>query len=207
MSPPGLHRTGQHIGVFGGAFDPPHKAHVALARTAVQQLGLDRLLVIPTGFAWHKARTLTAAHHRIAMCKLAFGDLPVAQVDERETRRDGPTYTADTLQELKAENPGATLYLLIGEDQAAALGTWHRLDEVLRTAIICVAERADFKRSPEPNGLRNLDIPDFRVLQMPPIPLSATEIRQKAAQHHNIAPLVFDSVARYIDQHHLYRSA
>ena len=207
MSPAQAQRAGQHIGVFGGAFDPPHKAHVALAHTAVQQLGLDKLLVIPTGFAWHKTRPLTEARHRIAMCKLAFADLPVAQVDARETLRTGPTYTADTLQELKAENPGATLYLLIGEDQATALGTWHRLDEVLRNAIICVAARADFKASPESIGLKKLEIPEYRELQMPPIPLSATEVRQKAEQHQNLAPLVFDSVARYIDQYHLYRSA
>ena len=207
MTATGAQGQGLHIGIFGGAFDPPHKAHAVLAQTAVQQLGLDRLLIIPTGFAWHKARPLSPAHHRIAMCKLAFSDLAVAQVDARETRREGPTYTADTLQEVKAENPGATLYLLIGEDQASALGTWHRLDEVLRSAIICVAARADFKESPKSDGLSKLEIPDFRVLQMPPFPLSATEIRHKAEQHQNLAPLVFDSVARYIDQNHLYQSA
>lgn len=199
--------SGQHIGIFGGAFDPPHQAHVALAKTAVEQLGLDRVFIIPTGFAWHKARTLTPAHHRIAMCNLAFEGLPLAQVDARETRRDGATYTADTLREIKSENPGATLYLLIGEDQAAALGTWHRLDEVIGSAIICVAARADFKVDAGSDGLTHLAIPDLRVLQMPPIPLSATEIRHKVQTHQNLAPLVFDSVARYIDQHHLYQSA
>ena len=198
---------GQRIGVFGGAFDPPHKAHVALAQAAAQQLALDKLLIIPTGSAWHKARTLSEARHRIAMCELAFAGVPGAQVDDRETRRSGPTYTADTLQELKAENPNAALYLLIGEDQAQALGSWHRLDEVLRNAIICVAARADFEPNPNSNGFKKLEIPDVRVLQMPQIPLSATEIRLKAEQQLNIAPLVFDSVARYIDQHHLYHSA
>jgi len=199
--------SGQHIGVFGGAFDPPHKAHVALAETALEQLGLDRLFIIPTGFAWHKTRTLTPAHHRIAMCKLAFAGLPLAQVDARETRRDGATYTADTLREIKSENPDATLYLLIGEDQAAALGTWHRLDEVIRSAIICVAARADFKGDASTDVLSHLEIPDLRVLHMPPFHLSATEIRRKAQSHQDLAPLVFDSVARYIDQHHLYQSA
>jgi nicotinate-nucleotide adenylyltransferase len=199
------HSPALRIGVFGGAFDPPHRAHVALAQAALQQLQLDTLLVIPTGFAWHKSRTLTAASHRIAMCKLAFADLVIAQVDERETRRSGPTYTADTLQELKAENPGARLYLLIGQDQAVALRTWHRLDEVVRDATICVAARADFNASGSPNGPETLAIPDLRVLQMPPIPMSATEVRHQAEQHHDLVPLVFDSVARYIDQYHLYQ--
>ena len=207
VTPADRQGSGPHIGIFGGAFDPPHQAHMALAKAAVEQLGLDRLCIIPTGFAWHKTRTLTPANHRIAMCKLAFEGLSLAQVDARETRRDGATYTADTLLEIKSENPGATLYLLIGEDQAAALGTWHRLDEVRRSAIICVAARADFKGDASTDGLTHLEFPDLRVLRMPPFHLSATEIRHKAQAHQNLAPLVFDSVARYIDQHHLYQSA
>ena len=73
----------RRIGIFGGAFDPPHLAHVALAQAAVTQLGLDELRVFPTGQAWHKARALTGAAHRLAMAKLAFGAVPGAVVDDR----------------------------------------------------------------------------------------------------------------------------
>jgi len=103
--------------MFGGAFDPPHLAHRALAEAALDQLGLDALHMMPTGQAWHKARSLTSAEHRIAMCQLAFDDLPRTRIDTRETTRQGPSYTADTLAELAREYPGATLYLVLGADQ------------------------------------------------------------------------------------------
>jgi len=113
----------RRVGLFGGAFDPPHAAHVALARAAVEQLQLDRLHIAPTGVAWHKPLVLSAAADRLAMCRLAFGDLPGIVIDARELRRDGPSYTIDTLTELRAEYPQAELFLQIGADQAAAFHT------------------------------------------------------------------------------------
>ncbi len=91
------------VGMFGGSFDPPHWAHRALAETALGQLALDRLHILPTGQAWHKARALSPAEHRVAMCKLAFGGLLNVNFDEREIHRDGPSYTADTLRELRSK--------------------------------------------------------------------------------------------------------
>ena len=114
------------LGMFGGAFDPPHMAHRVLAQAAVDQLRLDELRVFPTGQAWHKERTLTPAQHRLAMAQLAFEDLPKVVVDARELQRAGATYTIDTLRELSAEHPGAELFLVMGEDQAAAFTTWRR---------------------------------------------------------------------------------
>lgn len=112
------------IGVFGGSFDPPHAAHLTLARSALQHLALDRLLILPTGQAWHKQRTLSPAHHRLAMAKLAFGDLARVAIDAREIDRPGPSYTIDTLREIAADWPGAELFLLIGEDQARNWQHW-----------------------------------------------------------------------------------
>src|SRR5690606_20992264 len=83
----------RRIGLYGGAFDPPHEAHRAMAEAALAQLGLDLLLILPTGQAWHKSRPLTAAAHRLAMSRLAFSDLPHTRIDDREMRRNGPTYT------------------------------------------------------------------------------------------------------------------
>jgi len=82
--------------MFGGAFDPPHLAHRALAQAAIEQLQLDVLRVLPTGQAWHKSRPLTAASHRLAMSRLAFDGLPQVRLDDREIRRAGPSYTLDT---------------------------------------------------------------------------------------------------------------
>jgi nicotinate-nucleotide adenylyltransferase len=197
----------KRIGVFGGAFDPPHQAHLALATTAMAQLQLDELRVLPTGQAWHKARDLSPAEHRLAMVRLAFADLPGVVVDDRETRRAGPSYTVDSLREIQAEQPGAELFLLIGEDQARALATWHDWQTVVQLAIICVAARAHLTGAkpqfmPQ-NGLGNR----FLRLEMPSLTVSATEIRSRFAAHQSVAPLVCEPVARYIDQHHLYQIA
>ena len=157
----------RRVGLFGGAFDPPHGAHVALARAAVEQLGLDRLHVAPTGMAWHKAQTLSAAAHRLAMCRLAFGGLPKVFVDDRELRRDGPTYTIDTLAELRAQYPGAELFLQIGADQAAAFHTWRRAGEIVDMAVISIAVRADVEPCAFPFGGRGQR--DEGVLPLPPL--------------------------------------
>ena len=197
----------KRIGVFGGAFDPPHNGHLALAQTAIAQLQLDALHIVPTGQAWHKSRNLTAADHRLAMARLAFGHLAQVVVDERELARAGPTYTVDTLLELGAVYPVAKLFLLVGLDQALALQTWHRWREIAHLATICVAARAD-----SAGNLGSLDtllpfFPGLKRLDMPSVAISATDIRSRLARHESIAALVFEPVARYIDTHHLYQSA
>jgi nicotinate-nucleotide adenylyltransferase len=129
------------LGVFGGAFDPPHLAHHALAQAALAQFQLNQLLVMPTGQAWHKSRDLTAPEHRLAMSRLAFADVPQVQVDARETQRTGPTYTFDTLTELRQEHPHAELFLFIGSDQARAFHTWHQWQGILKLATVVEARR------------------------------------------------------------------
>jgi nicotinate-nucleotide adenylyltransferase len=91
----------QRIGILGGAFDPPHQAHVAMAEAAIAQYQLDELRIIPTGEAWHKPRHLSSAEHREAMTRLAFGQLPKVVIDCVELHRVGPSYTIDTLRTLK----------------------------------------------------------------------------------------------------------
>ena len=197
----------QRLGVYGGAFDPPHRGHWALAQAALAQLQLDELRVFPTGHAWHKVGAMSDASHRIAMAQLNFAPDPRVVVDARETLRSGPSYTVDTLAELAAENPQAQLYLVIGEDQARALPTWHRWEALSGFAIICVAARADSTGAYGLfDSLRSL-VPGLVRLEMPLVSASATEIRRKVALGQDIAPLVFDPVARYIEQHHLYQSA
>ena len=139
-TPPDVTRP-LRLGILGGAFDPPHRTHVALAELAVQQLALDQLLIIPTGQAWHKSRPLSAAHHRVAMCELAFGGLSKIQLDPREIRRPGPTYTADTLNELHQAQSPCDLFLIIGGDQARAFATWQAWESILKNATICIADR------------------------------------------------------------------
>lgn len=197
----------RRIGVFGGTFDPPHIAHVALARAAIEQLRLDVLLVIPTGEAWHKSRALTPAVHRLEMTYLAFSDLDSVVVDPRETLRSGPSYTVDTLLELRTEYSRSQIFLVLGEDQAQALGSWHRISEIPEIATICVAERAGFTRADGTFSALSAEIPGLRRFEMPPLEVSSTDIRSRLVHGQAVAPLVFDPVARYIAQHHLYRTA
>ncbi len=192
------------VGMFGGAFDPPHTAHRALVEAALQQLQLDRLHVVPTGQAWHKPRQLSDVTQRIAMAELAFGDLPRVVVDTRETQRSGPSYTVDTLRELQSVYPAAQLYLCMGEDQALALPTWHDWQGVLQRAIVCVAARQGADAAPFQPPAAYLD--RFLTLRFAAQPVSATAIRAQAAAGDSITPLVGDAVARYIDSHRLYQA-
>lgn len=207
--------TPRRIAVFGGAFDPPHGAHLALAQAAVTQLQLDELRVIPTGQAWHKTRALSPAHHRLAMTRLAFASCPQAVVDEREMQRTGDTYTFDTLQALRLEQPDAQWWLLIGEDQALRFTTWHRWRDILTQVQLVVAQR------PEPaaqagedeglglqgqwhNALPNEVRQNMQVLRWTPQSVSATAIRRAVQMGQDTSAGLPPPVLQYIQQHHLY---
>jgi nicotinate-nucleotide adenylyltransferase len=194
------------LGVFGGAFDPPHNAHVALAQAAVEQLQLGELRVLPTGHAWHRAQGLTAPEHRLAMARIAFGSLPRTVIDERELRRAGPSYTIDTLRELQAERPAAQLFLVLGEDQAITITRWHEWEAVLALAALCVAARPDARAHAD---LVPAGVPapaKVQTLRLPSMPESATEVRARLAQRQSIAHLVPPGVASYIERHYVYQN-
>jgi nicotinate-nucleotide adenylyltransferase len=138
---------------------------------------------------------------------MTFVPIPAVVVDPRETLRTGPTYTVDTLREIAGENPGSQLYLIIGQDQALALPTWQRWEELPSLAIICVAARANSTGVNTSFDALKTYIPRIIRLEMPASPLSATTIRHAVALGQNVESLVFEPVARYIERHHLYRSA
>jgi len=190
------------LGVFGGSFDPPHLAHVALAHAALHQLNLERLLVLPTGQAWYKTRSLSPAAHRLSMTQAAFSELPEVSVDGRELSRPGPTYTVDTLRELRAEFPAMQLCLIMGADQSAALPTWREWQAICQLAIICIADREGQHSVAIPSEV--LEQARIEHLLMPRMPLSATDIRSRVAAGLGIAHLVPQGVARYIENNHLY---
>ncbi|WP_235581093.1 nicotinate (nicotinamide) nucleotide adenylyltransferase [Pseudorhodoferax sp. Leaf265] len=195
------------VGVYGGAFDPPHNTHVDLVRAAMARWQLDRLHVLPTGQPWHRPRQPTDAVHRLVMAELAFEGIPGVVVDAREIERTGPSYTVDSLRELQIGYPRARLHLLIGSDQARALTSWHAWQEIVKLATLCVAARVD---DAAPQGqVPDLALPGATIdfLQTVPVATSATEIRQRVAAGQGIAHLVPPAVAGYIDQHHLYRTA
>jgi len=194
----------RRVGILGGAFDPPHLAHVALARSAIKQLQLDALRVVPTGQAWHKPRQLTPALHRLAMARLAFAGLPLAYVDACETQRQGPSYTVDTLREMQRAEPQTQWFLIIGADQAAALTSWQHWQEIVQSATICVADRPHSTGAKGQFDAELAFAQQFVHLDLPALDVDATSIRKAVSAQQNVAPLVGASVARYIADHHLY---
>lgn len=200
--------TPRRVGLFGGSFDPPHLAHLALARLAHQALALDELRWLPAGQPWQKAgRTLAPAEHRAQMVSLLIQDEPGMLLDRRELLRSGPSYTIDTVRELAAEQPGAELFLVIGQDQYANLATWHQAADLLRRVTLAVAGR-EGQPLAAPAALAG--VPHQVVaLDLPRMDISSTALRREAAAQTPgaLAPLVGGAVARYIDQHRLYRAS
>jgi nicotinate-nucleotide adenylyltransferase len=187
------------VGLFGGTFDPPHVAHLALARAALGALKLDQVRWIPAGQPWQKARSITPAAHREAMLRLAIAQEPRFVLDRIELEREGPSYTLDTVRALR---PLGDLVLVIGADQYAGLHTWHGWQEVLGLVTLAVANRPGPMPPVHPEVLRF----PHRVVPLPMLDISATEIRSRVAQGLPIDSMVPPAVASYIDLHHLYKT-
>ncbi len=197
----GTRLSGRRIGLFGGTFDPPHNAHLALARLALAELALDELRWIPAGQPYQKARAITPAAQREAMVREAIAGEPRFVLERCELERSGPSYTIDTVRELQAREPGARWFLLIGQDQYAGLPSWRDWRELLARVSLAVAQRPG-AAAPADAELRAVPV---AALALPPMEVSATVIRARAAAGAPITDLVPPGVASYIDRHHLYR--
>jgi len=188
--------------LFGGTFDPVHNGHVEMARAAHAELSLTELILIPAGNPWQRGRLpIASGEARLTMLRLAFG--AEAHIDVRELHRAGPTYTVETLTELRKERPDCEWHWLIGSDAFARLGTWHRAAELPRLAKFVVAARAGEGVAP-PSMLA----PDgYRVLQAAPPPVSSTVIRERRSSGKSIRGFAPDAVCDYIEQNKLYLSS
>jgi nicotinate-nucleotide adenylyltransferase len=193
----------RRIGLFGGSFDPPHRAHVALARSALDGFGLDEVRWIPAGRPWQKTRVITPAADREAMVRLAIAGEPCFVLDRIELERAGPSYTLDTVRALQAA-PGASQVgewvLLIGADQYAGLHTWQDWPELLSRVTLAVANRPGPVPAPHPDVQRH----PHRVLPLAMLDISSTDVRERIARGAPIDDLVPPEVARYIERHALY---
>lgn len=202
-----LNASGPATGLFGGSFDPVHLAHLSLARCALDQLGLDRLLWLPAGRPWQKlqqgsGRGLASPAHRRAMVELMIAGEPRFAVDDSELERDGASYTIDTVRARLAADPGEQLFLLIGQDQYARLHTWREWQALLGLVTLAVAARdGDAVQAPPELAA----VPHrLRVIAMPAMACSSTQVRELASRGEDIRPMVGDAVAGYIARHRLY---
>jgi len=187
------------LGIFGGTFDPPHIGHLIVAQDAWAALGLDRVIFVPAASPPHKLRSgITPPALRLEMLKAAVAGDPRFEVDDLELRRAGPSYTVDTLRELRARYPAASLFFLLGSDQFRELRSWREPDEIARLARLVVLSRGGAE-SEGPS-----EFPHLR-LRVTRIDLSATEIRARVAAGEPIRYLVPDGVAEIVSRAKLYR--
>ena len=195
------------IGILGGTFSPIHDGHLRLAKTYQQELGLEKMLLIPTYQPPHKeSRELAGAEHRLEMCRLACKEDPRYKVCDLEIRRGGKSYTADTLRELSRLYPENRWVLLMGEDMFLTMQTWREPEKIWQMADICAAPRssegmprlAAYAQELEKQGGRTV-LEDVEYL-----PVSSTMVRGAVKRRESIGGLVPAAVAEYIHQHHLY---
>ena len=196
------------IGVLGGTFDPIHVGHVAKAKQAQAQLGLEYVVFTVAGEPWMKRsenHPITPAAHRLEMVRLALSTHPGLEADDRELLRSGPTYTADTLEELAEENPGARLFLLLGSDCLPSLPDWSRPERLLDLATVTVLERPGVELDLGPlEKLRAGASDQAYVLSGQQVELSSSELRRGMATGRLPSGSIDSAVARYIVRHRLY---
>jgi nicotinate-nucleotide adenylyltransferase len=192
--------------MVGGTFDPIHLGHLAAARAAIDCAALDRLLFIPSGRPPHRDGAVASAEQRLQMCRLALDGDPRFGVSDIEIRREGLSYTADTLQQLTHEHPGDELFLVLGWDAARLFSSWHRPDEVRSLASVVVVTRPG-SSAPDATELQAAGLdPKTTILCVRPTPdISGSALRREIAEGRAVGDRLPEAVARYIAKNRLYR--
>lgn len=188
------------VGVMGGTFDPIHHGHLVAASEVAQWFDLDEVIFVPTGQPWQKSG-VSQSEHRYLMTVIATASNPRFTVSRVDIDRSGPTYTIDTLRELKAQRPDADLYFITGADAITQILSWRDHDELWDLAHFVAVSR--------PGHVLNTDgLPteDVSQLEIPALAISSTDCRDRVRQGHPVWYLVPDGVVQYIAKHHLYRS-
>jgi nicotinate-nucleotide adenylyltransferase len=196
------------VGILGGTFNPPHLGHLVAAQEAYRELDLDQVMLIPAGIPPHKpVDDEPGPEHRLELCRLAVGDDERFTVSDLELRRDGPSFTVDTLNLLRSQSPSDDLYLILGGDIAAGLPKWHEPERVLELATVAIAKRRGTAKAAVDEALAQLKGGErARFFQMPRIGISSTMVRRRVRAGQPIRYFVPDGVMHYIETHGLYRS-
>lgn len=191
---------GTRIGVMGGTFDPIHNGHLVAASEVAHSFGLDEVIFVPTGIPWHK-QEVTPSEHRYLMTVIATASNPQFSVSRVDIDRKGPTYTIDTLRDLKRERPDAELFFITGADAVAQILSWRDHDELWELAHFVAVSRPGHVLSTDglPSG-------DVSQLEVPALAISSTACRERVRENEPVWYLVPDGVVQYIAKHHLYRS-
>jgi nicotinate-nucleotide adenylyltransferase len=192
-----------NTGLLGGTFDPPHNGHVALARAALEELELERLVVMVAGRPPHK-ETGTDPETRFRLASAAFGEMPQVELSRDELDRSGPAYTLDTAREL--ERRYGDVGVIVGGDMFASFPSWHEPDGILEHARLAVAARPGTPRERFDAVLQELARPDrVTFFELAPVEASSTEVRRRVAAGEPFGDLVPEAVAALIEELGLYR--
>ncbi|WP_423816713.1 nicotinate-nucleotide adenylyltransferase [Rothia nasimurium] len=189
------------LGVMGGTFDPIHHGHLVAASEAAAIMGLDEVVFVPTGNPWQKAnQKVTDPEHRLLMTVIATAPNPAFTVSRVDVDRDGPTYTIDTLRDLKAQRPNAELFFITGADAMSQITTWKDADKMWDLATFVAVTRPGHE----------LEVPEeaagrVHVLEIPAMAISSTAVRDRARNELPVWYLVPDGVVQYIKKYNLYR--
>jgi nicotinate-nucleotide adenylyltransferase len=192
------------IGILGGTFNPPHHGHLALAKHAQAELGLERVLLMPAHSAPHKGEEADPGpERRLEMCRLAVGGEVGLEACGLEVERGGPSYTVDTLRAIKQSDPEAELTFIVGADMARTLPAWREPRALVELARLAVAEREDAGRGEVLRALAPLGA-RVRFLEMGMLEVSSSMVRERVRDGEPIEGLVAPAVAEYIAAHGLY---
>jgi nicotinate-nucleotide adenylyltransferase len=195
------------IGVLGSAFNPPHLGHLALAQEALWQLGLDEVVLVPTGQAPHKRiADDPGPEARMEMTRMAAADDERFSVSALEVEREGPSYTYETLEALAEERVDTELVFVMGADAAVGLESWRSPERVVELASLAVARRAGTSDADVAAAMRSLGCEGrATMLEMPQFGVSSSAVRERAKQGRPLRYLVPDAVASSIEERGVYR--
>ena len=188
------------VGIFGGTFDPIHVGHLVAATWARERLGLDRVLLVVANDPWQKAgtRTLTPAEDRLAVVEAALSEAPGLEASRLEIDRGGPSYTADTVDALRAEHPELRPHVIVGADVAADMDSWHRVGDLRERVTLVVVDRGGVASGEDPAGF------DVRRVRIPALDISSSDLRHRLSQDRSVEFLVPAPAIRCIRQLNLY---
>ncbi|HEY9478249.1 MAG TPA: nicotinate-nucleotide adenylyltransferase [Microbacteriaceae bacterium] len=188
------------IGVMGGTFDPIHNGHLVAASEVAQHFHLDEVVFVPTGQPYQK-QNATPGEHRYLMTVIATASNPMFTVSRVDIDRGGPTYTIDTLRDLRAERPDAELFFITGADAVEQILDWKNIDELWSLAHFVAVSRPGHTLT-----VSNLPQQVVSLLEVPALAISSTDCRARVGRGFPVWYLVPDGVVQYISKYHLYRS-
>jgi nicotinate-nucleotide adenylyltransferase len=201
------------LGVFGGTFNPVHLGHLILAEQCREQGRLDQVLFIPAARPPHKQDTELAPYaQRVEMLALATSGNPTFRIDELERDRPGPSYTVDTLSQLRAQYRDAEMFLIIGSDTLRDLPQWYQPVRILELAGLLVVARSGWPVAGEAEVKQTLAVPDsfalrYQKCEIPLIDIASRDVRRRIAQGRSVRYMVPRAVEAYIQDKSLYASA